>query len=440
MKKTGNLYQTPRKYSFVNVTAISKRFASIFLLTLPIILNNCSYESIAGQQIIDQAKVIHEKALTIDTHVDIPENGYATETLDPGIDNPKLKCDLVKMNKGGIDGVFLAVYVGQAERNEQGYKNAYESAIAKFEAIHRLTAKMYPDRCQLATSPEDFERIAGTDKKAIMIGIENGYTIGKDLSNIEKFYDLGARYITLSHNGHNDICDSCNPRNRLGDKTTEHHGLSEFGKKVVQEMNRLGMIVDVSHISNESFHDVIEVSKAPIIASHSGCAALADNPRNLDDEQLKRLVKNGGVIHIVALGSFLRPPSSKRRQVIDEIEKQMNNGKIDTSQFYEKMREINAKYPSSANIETYVDHIEHAIKIAGINHVGIGSDFDGGGGITGFNDHSEALNVTIELLRRGHSEEDIYKIWGGNFLRVWREVEKIAQELQKGMTDERAGN
>jgi membrane dipeptidase len=440
MDKFGNFFQRSLKSSLVDKTAILRRFALIFLLTLSIVFNNYAQQLIAGEQITNQAKIIHEKALTIDTHVDIPENGYATETLDPGIDNPKLKCDLVKMNRGGIDGVFLAVYVGQTERNEQGYKNAFESAMAKFETIHRLTDKLYPDRCRLATSLEQFERIAGTGKKAIMIGIENGFAIGKDLSNIERFYKLGARYITLSHNGHNDICDSCNPRKKLGDETAEHHGLSEFGKKVVEEMNRLGMMVDVSHISKESFYDVIEVSKAPIIASHSGCAALADNPRNLDDEQLKQLAKNGGVIQIVALDSFLKPMSDQRRQAIDELEKQFDDGKIESSQMPEKIKEIDAKYPSSANVEVFVDHIEHAIQIAGIDHVGIGTDFDGGGGIPGFNDHSEALNVTIELLKRGHSEEEIFKIWGGNLLRVWREVEKVAQQLQKGTADERAGN
>jgi membrane dipeptidase len=259
---------------------------------------------------------------------------------------------------------------------------------------------MYPNRCELATSPGEVERIAKTGKRVIMIGIENGFAIGKDLSNVERFYNLGARYITLSHNGHNDICDSCNPRKKLGDKETEHNGLSEFGKKVVAEMNRLGIIADVSHISVESFYDLINVSKAPIIASHSGCRALAEHSRNLDDEQLKALAQNGGVIQVVALGGFLKLGS-----------------------------------PPPADVKIYVDHIDHAVKVAGIEHVGIGTDFDGGGGIAGFNDHSEALNVTIELVRRGYSEEDISKIWGANFLRVWREVEKVAQELQKGPKD-----
>jgi len=327
--------------------------------------------------------------------------------------------------------VFLAVFVGQKKRDAEGYKNAYESAMVKFEAIHRLTEEMYPQRCELATSPGDVERIAKTGKRVIMIGVENGFPIGKDLLNVERFYNLGARYITLSHNGHNDICDSCNPREKLGDKETEHNGLSEFGKKVVAEMNRLGIMADVSHISVKSFYDLIKVSKAPIIASHSGCRALADHPRNLDDEQLKALARNGGVIQIVAVGGFLKLVSAERRKAISDLKKELGEERIKIEQFREGMKEIDAKYPL-ASLSDYVDHIDHAVRVAGIEHVGIGSDFDGGGGVPGFNDHSEALNVTIELVRRGYSEEDISKIWGANLLRVWREVEKVSQELQKG--------
>ncbi len=199
-----------------------KRLSSLLLVVLQTIFASCSHQPMTEQQIISRAKAIHKKALTLDTHVDILNTEYATEALDPGIDNPKLKCDLVKMNKGGVDGVFLAVFVGQDRRDTEGYKKAYESAMGQFEAIHRLTEKMYPQRCELATSPSDVERIAETGKRAIMIGIENGFAIGKDLSNVEKFYNLGARYITLSHNGHNDICDSCNPSEetwRRGNRT-----------------------------------------------------------------------------------------------------------------------------------------------------------------------------------------------------------------------------
>jgi membrane dipeptidase len=408
-----------------------KQSNGLLLVVLTVTFIGCSQQTITDRQIADIANVIHEKALTIDTHVDIPDTNYATKVLDPGIDNPKLKCDLVKMDKGGVDGVFLAAYVKQKERNKQGYRYAYESAIAQLAVIRRLTEKMYSDRCELATSPADTVRIAKTGKKVIMIAIENGFAIGKDLSKIEEFYNLGVRYITLSHNGHNDICDSCKPQEKLGDKESEHNGLSEFGREVVAEMNRLGVIADVSHISEKSLYDVVEVSRAPVIASHSGCRALWDHPRNLNDKQLKALAKNGGVIQIVALGGFLKPDSPQREKAVSDVVEQLEQGTIETPEFLKKMKEIDAKYPPAADVAVFVDHIEHAVKVAGIDHVGIGSDFDGGGGIPGFNDHSEALNVTTELVRRGYSEDDIIKIWGGNFLRVWTEVEKVAQELQR---------
>ena len=414
----------------IKMTTFFKRLTALSLIALLTTYASCSQKLVAEQEVVDRAKLIHEEALTLDTHVDILNDKYATEAHDPGIDNPRLKCDLVKMNKGGVDGVFLAAYVRQRKRNAEGYKNAYESAMGQLKAICRLTEKMYPERCELATSPDDIERIAQSGKRAIMIGIENGFAIGKDLSKVERLYNLGARYITLSHNGHNDICDSCNPRETLGDKKTEHNGLSKFGEKVVSEMNHLGVMVDVSHISVESFYDVIKVSNAPVIASHSGCRALADNSRNLYDEQLKTLAKNGGVIQIVTVSGFLKLGSSQYRKAMSDLKKELDDGSITTEQFLEKKKDLDAKY-LSANLEDFVDHIDHAVKIASIDHVGIGSDFDGGGGVPGFNDHSEALNVTIELLRRGYSEEDISKIWGANLLRVWREVEKVAEELQK---------
>jgi len=402
----------------------------------------CALRSVAmGEELRATAERIHRDAVTIDTHVDIAGARYATERLDPGIDNTRLKCDLVKMTRGGVNGVFLAVWVGQGRRDAAGYRRAFDTAITSFEAIHRLAETMYPDRCELAMSPDDVHRIVGTGKRAVMIGIENGYPIGTDLSNVEKFYDLGARYITLSHNGHNQICDSCNPSARLGDPESEHDGLSPFGRQVVAEMNRLGMIVDVSHISPKSFWDLIDVSRAPLIASHSGCRALNDHPRNLDDRQLEALAKNGGVIQIVALASFLKAPSPHRRRAINELATRIgiplgSSGprfseatSRHRQQFQAGMKEVDRLYPPT-NITDYIDHIEHAVKVAGIDHVGIGSDFDGGGGIQGFNDHSEAHNVTIELLRREYSEEAIKKIWGGNILRVWRDVEEVAEELR----------
>jgi len=378
---------------------------------------------------------IHAESITIDTHVDIGRD-YATAEVDPGIDNPRLKCDLTKMEQGGMDGVFLAVYVGsRPEFTEEAYKQAYDTAMVKFAAIHRLTEEMYPDRCELATTPADVERIVKTGKRAIMIGIENGYPICEDLALVEKYFDLGARYITLCHGSHNQICDSSSPKEPL------HNGISPFGKQVVAEMNRLGIMCDVSHISEKSYWDLIEISRAPIIASHSGCAELNPVGRNLTDKQLQALAENGGVIQIVALGGFLKQETPEHRTAMNELRKELQlpsrremwgMSKEEREALQPKMDEFNRRrlelekiYPATG-LQEFVDHIDHAVKIAGIDHVGIGTDFDGGGGIPGFNSHAEAKNVTEELLQRGYSTEDIQKIWGKNLLRVWREVEKVA--------------
>lgn len=392
----------------------------------------------ADEKMLARARTVHERALTIDTHVDISGAQYATPELDPGKET-NLKCDLVKMKRGGLDGVFLAVYVGQRNAfDEAAYRNALDQAMAKFEAIRRLTEKLRPELCALALSPDDVVRIAKTGKRAVMIGVENGYPLGEDIAMVRRFYDLGARYITLSHSGHNQICDSSNPA-----QPPRNNGLSPFGRQVVAEMNRLGIMIDVSHIAEKSFWDVIGISKAPVIASHSGCAALNPVDRNLTDDQLRALAKNGGVVQIVALGSFLKADPPERRKAIEDLRKELGFRRMSPQEmqalteaqradyekalktYQERMEAIDRKYPT-ADLGSFVNHIDHAVKIAGINHVGIGTDFDGGGGIRGFNDHSEALNVTVELLRRGYSEKDIRKIWGENLLRVWRDVEKVA--------------
>jgi microsomal dipeptidase-like Zn-dependent dipeptidase len=385
-----------------------------------------------------QPKNIHEEAITIDSHVDIDDD-YATKELDPGIDNPWLRCDLTKMERGGMDGVFLVVYVGNEEVfTAEDYPEAYEKAIKRFKAIHRLTEEMYPDRCELATSPEDVTRIARSGKRAIMIGIENGFPLGEDLALLKEYYNLGARYITLCHSRHNQICDSSRPEEPL------HNGISEFGKKVVAEMNRLGIMCDVSHISEKSFWDLIEISKAPIIASHSGCSALNPHNRNLTDDQLRAVAKNGGVIQIVALGSFLKDETPEHKKAMNELREELGlPGRREMwrmtrkellplrptlDEFERRRAELEKIYPAT-DLMDFVNHIDHAVKVAGIDHVGIGTDFDGGGGIPGFYNHGEAKNVTDELLKRGYSDEEIKKIWGENLLRTWNEVERVAAEL-----------
>ncbi len=408
----------------------------IFLLS--IFMLNCTGNRKSPQtdeQILAHAQELHDKVFTIDSHVDIPGEEYATEKYDPGIDHPDLRCDLVKMEKGGVDGVFLAVYVRQDHQlTQEKYDHVKQVALKRFEAIHRLF-DMYPDRCELATTPHDFERIAETGKRAIMIGLENGFPVGENLELVKTYYDLGARYITLSHTSHNQICDSSGPDSAM------HDGLSDFGITVVKRMNELGMICDVSHISEKSFFDVIETSRAPIIASHSGCSSVHQSDRNLTDEQLLALKKNGGVIQIVALEEYLGPKSPERTKAIQQMRTELGVPtwedwqrlsdaerealKAAVAEYYRRRHDISNDLPI-ATIKEYVDHIDHAVKIAGIDHVGIGTDFDGGGGFRDFQNHAEALNVTIELLRRGYSDKDIAKIWGGNLLRVWRQVEKGA--------------
>ena len=388
----------------------------------------------------ETARGVHARAVTLDTHVDIAGERYATPEVDPGIDHPNLRCDLVKMSEGWVDGVFLAVFVSQrGGLDGEGYERVHQSALARFEAIHRLP-RMYPDRCALVTSPSGLPDVLETGRRAIMIGMENGYPVGEELAHLAEFHGLGARYITLVHTGHNQICDSSSPDEPL------HDGLSDFGRQVVAEMNRLGMMVDVSHASEKAFWDVIGATQAPIIASHSGCSGVRRHDRNLTDRQLRALAKNGGVIQIVALGSYLKEETEEHRKAVAALREELElpswrqlRGMTDeerdavTPRFEEYRRRLTEleKTTPGTSLTDMIDHVVHAVEVAGINHVGIGTDFDGGGGIAGFQDHSEALNVTTELLRRGLSEEDIHRIWGGNLLRVWREVEERAVELSR---------
>jgi membrane dipeptidase len=368
---------------------------------------------------------------------------------DYGVLTPGQKCDLVKMQRGGMKGVFLAVFVGQRQAfDAAAYKAAYDSAMRQFDALDALTQKTRPEMCAFAASPAEVERIAKTGKRIVMTGVENGYPVGEDLANVKAFYGRGARYISLTHSGHNQIGDSSSDRN-----PPRNGGLSAFGRQVVAEMNRLGMMVDVSHSASTTFWDVLKVSKAPIIASHSGCKAVNDVDRNLDDEQLRAVAKNGGVVQIVALGSYLKADSPDRAEAIRKLREELGmppggRGRMGgppaqpltpeqqaeaqkrRAVYMERMKEIDATFPP-ASLKDFVDHLDHAVKVAGLDHVGIGTDFDGGGGILGFNDASEAANVTEELVRRGYAEKDIAKIWGGNLLRVWRDVEKVAARERK---------
>jgi membrane dipeptidase len=401
-------------------------------VTLTVVLLMPCFGEEADEKLLKKAAAIHERVLTIDTHVDTP---FMLEI--PGFDISKVndprkrggKVDFPRMKKGGIDAIFFAVFVGQGKRTPEGNQKVKNRALKLFDLIHK-TVKAYPNLVELALTSDDAYKIEKKGKRALYIGIENGYAVGKDMALVKKYYDLGARYITLCHTRNNDICDSSTDR-----KGPEHNGLSEFGKKVVKEMNRLGMLIDVSHISDKSFYDVLEVSKAPVFASHSCARAICDNPRNLTDDMLKKLAKNGGVIQVCILGEYVKkpPPNPQRTAAIQELFKKYKDYDSMSEEEKKKAREewmaVNEKFPvPPAFVSDAVNHIDHIVKVAGIDHVGIGTDFDGGGGLTDCFDVSQMGNITLELVKRGYTEEQIRKIWGGNFMRVFRAVEKIAKK------------
>ena len=374
-------------------------------------------------------QAVHNRIMTLDSHVDISSDYTFEPAFDPG-KLTDMKVDLPKMNAGGLDAAFFVVYVGQTARTEENYAIVKKDALRKFAAIHRMTDELYSDQIGLAYSPEDVRRIHKEGRKVAIIGIENGYAIGRDIALVADYYQRGARYMTLAHNGHNDICDSAQPKEKLGDDQAEHGGVSAFGKQVIGEMNRLGMMVDISHVSVDCMTQAVTLSTAPAIASHSGARALADHPRNLTDAQMRLLAARGGVMQLVAYTGFVKLDPARGAAIDALMEKiaALHGLAADDYENIERAAEwssgfgeINRQFPI-ATVKEFVDHIDYAVEVIGIDHVGISSDFDGGGGITGWKDASESLNVTRELLARGYSEKDIAKIWGGNLLRVWAEA------------------
>jgi membrane dipeptidase len=435
------------------------------------------------QALIAKAKAIHERVITLDTHNDINPNFFTAEcNYTMPLTN---QVNLPKMIAGGLDVSFLIVYVGQGPLTKEGYDNAYKQAIEKFDAIHRLAEVIAPDKIGLALTAADVRKIAASGRKVAVIGIENGYPIGDDIKRVKEFYDRGGRYLSLAHNGHSQLADS-----NTGEANNEwaHNGLSPLGKQVIEEANRVGIMVDISHPSKQSNLQAMAMSKAPVIASHSGSRAIANHSRNLDDEQLLALKKNGGVAQAVALAGYVKVPvpSAERQAAIAKLEQEFSlpagsvggrggrggrgaaggpanppgcttqnaargggGGRAGgggggrgaalaaltperRAELDKQMEAIDAKFPPPprANVKDFIDHVDYIVKKIGIDHVGISSDFDGGGGIDGWNDASETFNVTLEMVRRGYTEEQISKIWSGNLLRVMEQVEKVAKQLQ----------
>jgi membrane dipeptidase len=403
-------------------------------MLLPICLT-CLMACGRGPQVsAEQALALHRSLLTVDSHDDISAD-FTSETVDPL--SADRQVNLQKMRAGGLDVAFFIVYVGQTARSPENYARAQSDALIKFDAIHRMT-EWYPQEIGLATSPDEVEQIVSAGRLATVIGIENGYVIGKDLSLLDNYYAWGARYMTLAHNGHNDIADSASPRADLGDSASEHDGISAFGATVIREMNRLGMLVDVSHISKRAALDAIELSAAPVIASHSSVRALADHPRNMDDETLRAVAASGGVVQIVALDDFVKvqPPARQEAEhsLLERfgLERARDASALNPEQqerYEQDYAEIERRWPA-ATVADFADHIDYAVNLIGIDHVGIASDFDGGGGVVGWNGADETPNVTAELLHRGYTREQLAKLWGANLLRVWRAADTVADSLR----------
>ena len=333
------------------------------------------------------ALTLHRGLLTIDTHIDIP---WPTGP-DPFVDG-KRRVDLPKMQRGGMAAGCFAAYVPQAARTAETDAAAFGRAIGMLHAIRGMGHSENGITARVAATADEIAAAKRDGVLAIVPCVENGFSMGSDLSRLAEFRKLGARYLTLTHNGHNAIADSCNPRADLGNPPTEHGGLSPLGRAAVAELNRVGMLIDVAHVSRDTMLQATKLSKTPVLSTHSCVRTLCDNARNMDDEQLDALGATGGVIQITAVASFLKKDSK----------------------------------PDTVTVSDFVDHIDYAVKRIGVDHVGISSDFDGGGGFTGWRDASESANLTVELLNRGYDRQEIAALWGGNFLRLLRIAEEKA--------------
>ena len=412
--------------------------------------------ALSEEELIAKARGIHERVITMDTHNDINTSNF-TDEVNYAQRLPT-QVNIPKMEEGGLDVSWMIVYTGQGDLTPEGYEKAYANADDKFKAIHRLCEEIAPDKIELALTSDGVRRIAASGKKVAMIGVENAYPIGNDISRIKEFYDRGARYMSLAHNGHSQLSDS-NTGER--DSVWLHNGLSELGKEAIKEMNKWGIMVDISHPSKASNMQAMQLSKAPVIASHSSARALNDVSRNLDDEQLMMLKEKGGVVQTVAFRSYVNTEKNnayneKAEAIIKEVAKAEGFDIVDRSAIRDMADEAREKYfndymairekakPRIAaevnpvappvDVSDFVDHIDYLVGKIGIDHVGISSDFDGGGGVEGWNDASETFNVTLELVRRGYTEEEIGKLWSGNLLRVLDETQAVAKKIQAGET------
>ena len=404
----------------------------IFFLTTITILG-INHRDILSEEIEINSHLIHKQILTVDSHIDWPIKQIITPNFDPTIrhqygEENSGQWDLVRMEEGKLDVAFMSIYTKQKERTEAGHLEAKQKAL-KMITLTKQMIKNNSGQVELALNPEDAYRLEKKGKKAIFLGMENGYPLGTNIDNLDFFFQQGIRYITLTHSLNNEIGDSST------DTKQEWQGLSPFGEEVVKKMNELGIMIDISHVHDDTFWDVINLTKAPIIASHSSVRSIQDHPRNLSDDMLKAIAKNGGVIQICLLDDYIKEleQNQERIKAMEELEDQRQafiRGELnpdEVQELFANFMKVNQQYPKNKpTIADAVDHIDYVVQTIGINHVGIGSDFDGGGGLKGLEDVSQIAKITQELLNRNYSLAQIEKIWGGNLMRVFAEVQAKA--------------
>ncbi|MBO6729359.1 MAG: membrane dipeptidase [Maricaulis sp.] len=381
-------------------------------------------------EFLARAAEIHDRILTLDTHVDTGP-GFGTPALDPG-GPTDAQVDLPKMREGGLDAAFFIVYVGQGALSAEGYAEAHAEAENKYEGI-RLMLENHPDQISLAVTADEVEQIAATGRRVALIGMENAFPLGPSIADIPMWAERGVRYMSITHFGNNQFGTSSNPNLTVGDDPVDR-GLTDLGRALVAELNDYGIMIDVSHVGKETGLEAIRMSRAPVMGSHSGVQGVYAHPRNFDDEQLRANRDNGGIAQMVAFRGYVQAMdeglAEARNALMVEMGLDTPEGRANASAetFTEaraRMAVLQSQYPD-VTLSDFVDHIDHAVAVAGIDHVGIASDFDGGGGVGGWDDATTTPAVTAELLRRGYSEEDIAKIWGLSVLRVMRAVEAAA--------------
>jgi membrane dipeptidase len=387
---------------------------------------------------IPQDRALHDSLFTVDTHVDILRIEEAKDKDYLAL--PDVQVDIEKMEQGGLDAVFFILFSSQGKLTPESHEAAQQEALARYATIRRMLDR-HPDRIKLARTVAEAQQIHADGKLVAFLGMENGFPLARDAANLEQYFDLGVRYLGLMHMGHNGLGDSADPNRSTHEAETIHGGLSDEGRAVVAEANRLGIMVDVSHAHRDTAIEMASISKAPVIASHSAVRSLTNITRNMDDDQLMAVKESGGVVQVVAFNSHLKISPAERMPALMKLMKEVGltavAGRPDPDSLSPEMREkylteyalINKKWPKvTATVSDFIDHIDYAVQLIGIDHVGIASDFGGGGGIDGWRDASETPNVTSELIKRGYSEQDIRKLWGENLLRVLAEVEHLAED------------